>query len=354
MFDDKFYLNTHMAKLKNKLQFDGTFTHGVDKSLDPNLDVTSTEVILPKFEHLPLDDYERCEKFPTVPFRMIIIGSSGSGKSTLISKIADQDRETYCQRDYFIWYGKNSPYPDNVHQFSSHDPQGASHCSVAYDDPNPKYFPLIANVFRLGRPKGISPILVVHSWEQIASSPHLRVLINQANIVVFCQESVTDIQTRHSRAFDSFLKCPNVMRKQKIVNSLDGAHDYNWIINGKECKNFYIDYPNTLYNYKKYKIDPMVSRELPAVGVVKCEDSSSSSSSDDGGNLSDTSSSSSSDDEMVHLPMSRKHKAMMCKYKPVQKFDARGVYDRIQDINKKRQVTRDARVELYKSKAKKY
>ena len=143
---------------------------------------------------------------------MIIIGSSGSGKSTLIKKIQDQDRETYCQRDYFIWYGKNSPYPDNTTQFPSHDPNGQRHCIVACDDPKPKYFPLIANVFRLSRPKGISPILVVHSWEQIAANPHLKVLINQANIIVCCQEIAADIKSRHARQFNIFLRCPNEMR----------------------------------------------------------------------------------------------------------------------------------------------
>ena len=137
-----------------------------------------------------------------------------------------------------------------------------------------------------------------------------------------------------------------------LINSLDGSHDYNWIINGKECRNFYIDYPNTLYNYKKYKIDPMISA-TPDL-IKSCEDSSSSSSSSsDEGNLSD-SSDTSSDDNDVKLPMSIKHKAMMGKYKPTPTFDARGVYNRITDLNKQRQLLRDNKVAKYKSKQKKY
>ena len=339
-----------MAKLTSKLQFDGTYTHGVRKELNPNLNVVENEVIIPNFESLPLDDYERCEKFPTVPFRMIIIGSSGSGKSSMIKKIAEQDKETYCQRDFFIWYGNNSPYPDNIKEFPYHEPNGQQHMVVAYDDPEPKYFPLIANVFRLGRPKGISPILVVHSWEQIANNPHLKVLVNQANIICLCQESATDIRERHHRQFDAFLKCPNSMRKQILINSLNGMHDYNWIINGKECRNFYIDYPNTLYEFKKYKIDPLLPTSqlpLPPKSVALDNDSSDTSGEDDGVYES---SSTSSDEEDVQLPVSKYHKSMAGKYKPEPILDARGTFNRIQDLQERRQAVCDLRVKKWQDR----
>lgn len=275
-----------MAKIKSRLNLDGTYDNLIEKDVIPKKKISHMEMILPEFKKLPLDEYERVTKFPTVPFRMIIVGSSGSGKSELIKKIYHKDREFFCQRDYFIWYGKFSPYPSNPKEFPYHAESGDQHVIVAYDDPKPEYYPLIMDVFRLGRPKGISPIIVIHSWDQLIQSSALRILKNQANIVVLCQEAATEVIERHQASFNGFLKCPTKKRKEEVINSLDGEMDYNWVINGKECTNYKIGYPNSIQKFKQERIEPI--KKIMDLG----QSSSSSSSSSD------------SEEEIV-LPMSK-------------------------------------------------
>lgn len=94
------------------------------------------------------------------------------------------------------------------------------------------------------------------------------------------------------------------MRKQKLINSLDRSQDYNRVINGKLCKNFRINYPDTLYNFKKYRIDLMKNQCLPMK-----RDLSSDSDSDMDSNTTYTSTS--LDDEPVTLPIKPKHRAKM-------------------------------------------
>ena len=289
-----------MAKLKSKITFDGVYNHLIDKDVINKSDVSEMQIIVPQFKSSKIEDYERTALYPSVPFRMIIVGSSGSGKSELIKKIFKKDPEFYCERDFMQWYGKNEEYPFNKMQFPHYSPSGDQHGIVAYDDPKPEYYPLISDVFRLGRPRGISPIVAIHSWDQLIQSPKLRILKDQANIIVLCQEAATEVFERHQASFNGFLRCPNKMRKIELLNSMDGRFDYNWILNGKECKNYKIGYPKTIGTFKKETINPMYK-------VIEDSSTSSSSSSDSSSSDSDDSDSSISDDgDDVQLRMRKR------------------------------------------------
>lgn len=200
-----------MAQIKSKLMYDGVYNHLIEKDVIPQKTVCNMELITPDFKSTPLDEYQRNAKFPSVPFRMIIVGSSGTGKSELIKKIFNKEPEFYCERNYMIWYGKYREYPLNVKEFPPYNKEGKQHGIVAYDDPTPEYYKLISDVFRLGRPRGISPIVAIHSWDQLIQSASLRVLKDQANIIVLCKEAATEVFERHKASFTGFLRCPVLM-----------------------------------------------------------------------------------------------------------------------------------------------
>lgn len=44
-------------------------------------------MILPSFSSNSFIAYERCDKFPTIPIRLVIVGASGNGKSELIKRL---------------------------------------------------------------------------------------------------------------------------------------------------------------------------------------------------------------------------------------------------------------------------
>ena len=71
---------------------------------------------------------------------------------------------------YFFDMVENQNYPSNPKSFPVIPEGGNKHIIICYDDPEPKYYEQISNVFRLGRPCGISPIVAIHSWEQITKS----------------------------------------------------------------------------------------------------------------------------------------------------------------------------------------
>lgn len=263
-----------MAFVESNLNIDSAYTRQYDDDYEDD-GVSTMEMIAEEFQGNDLDSYSRCDKFPSVPFRMIVVGSSGSGKSTLIRKLYEQNREFYCKRDSFTWYGNKVPYPKDPNTWPPHDQTGRQHSIVVYDDPDDRYFNVIRRVFQHGRPKGISPVVIIHSWDQLIGSPALRVLKNQANIVCLCQEAASEVKERHALSFDGFLKCPNSSRKSQLLQSIDGNFDYNWITNGKCCKNIRIGYPKTLSVYKKRKIDPIIQ------GISSSSSSSSSSDDDD-------------------------------------------------------------------------
>ena len=59
-------------------------------------------MIFPTFSKDSFAQYERCNKYPSIPFEMVIVGTSGSGKSEQIKRIHQQDPAFYCQRDGFL------------------------------------------------------------------------------------------------------------------------------------------------------------------------------------------------------------------------------------------------------------
>ena len=274
-----------MAKINTKLEYDSVYSHLIEKDPIKRKSVCKMEMINPDFKSNKLDEYERDEKYPSVPFRMIIVGSSGSGKSELIKKIYNKEPGFYCQRDFMNWYGKYTPYDLNTRKFPSHDADGKQHGVIAYDDPTPEYYSLISDVFRLGRPRGISPIVAIHSWDQLIQSPKLRILKDQANIIVLCKEAATEVFERHLASFNGFIRCPSKMRKQQLFSSLNGDWDYNWIVNGKDCVNYKIGYPETVKDFKTEIIDVMYPETCPSSDSDTSSCDSDSEISDDGDDM---------------------------------------------------------------------
>lgn len=131
------------------------------------------------------------------------------------------------------------------------------------------------------------------------------------------------------------------MRKQKLINSLDGSQDYNLVINGKLRKNFHINYPDTLYNFKKYRIDLMKNQCLPMK-----RDLSSDSDSDMDSDTTDTSTN--LDNEPVILPIKPKHRAKMINNKKREPpdFDGKSIYNKQKDVLAKQKMMKDHKLKL--------
>ena len=66
-----------------------------------------------------------------------------------------------------MWYGGQTNYPSNPKALPLIPEGSMKHIIMCYDDSQPKYYKQIADVFKLGQPKGISPISAIHSWEQL-------------------------------------------------------------------------------------------------------------------------------------------------------------------------------------------
>ena len=88
-------------------------------------------------------------------------------------------------------------------------------------------------------------------------SAALRILKDQANIIVLCQEAATEVFERHYASFKGFIRCPKAMRRDELFNSINGDWDYNWIVNGKDCINYKIGYPKTVETFKKENVESM-------------------------------------------------------------------------------------------------
>ena len=95
-----------------------------------------------------------------------------------------------------------------------------------YDHPRAQYYEQIGDVFRLGTPCGVSPILAIHSWDQMTRSPYLRMINDgMTNMFCFCQGTASNILRRH-RNFAAVLNCLDPVKEQEILYSLDGTYDY--------------------------------------------------------------------------------------------------------------------------------
>ena len=86
------------AKINLPFKFNTAYKHKTKKDGDP----VSLKMIFPTFSKDPFAQYERCNKYPSIPVRMVIDGATSSGKSELIKRIHQQDPVFYCQRDGFL------------------------------------------------------------------------------------------------------------------------------------------------------------------------------------------------------------------------------------------------------------
>ena len=294
-----------MAKIQLPFVLGEKYRHNTRDQLG---EVSRYECILPTFEKDNFASYEKCDKYPKIPFRMVIVGSSGSGKSELMKKIYEKEPSFYVERDNIVWYGGKHKYPENAKGFPFQPRDTTKHTILIFDDPQPMYYPMISDVFRLGRPKGISPILAVHSWDQLISNQHLR-YINDGltNVYVFCQSAASNVMNKHARSFEPVLACSDRERCEKIIYSMDGTADYNWIICGKDAELIKLNYTPTMKEYTKKYIDPILY------------------SSDD-----DTSDVSSSDDEYADQPISKK--ACLEYVSKCNKEDLKRIYEQCKTI----------------------